>query len=152
MTGILDRISPQAVIKNGIKGFATRVAIKDIDSRVRPGMTAIIGIPIASAENVLAVPLAAVFTERGERFVFVKQDDKFEKRPIVLGVSDYSFAEVQRGVAAGEIVCLEQPPEYKAEKPVIAANPAGFRSAVPAAPNDVGKPAGGRRGPKGVGI
>ncbi len=151
MQGILDRISPQAVIKNGIKGFAARVAIKDIDPRVRPGMTAIIGIPIASAENVLAVPLAAVFSERGERFVFVKQDDKFEKRPIVIGVSDYSFAEVQRGVEAGEVVSLEQPPDFKPEKPVIAASPGNFRSGVPAVPNDAGKPAGVRRAPKGVG-
>src|SRR6185436_9147008 len=84
MQGVLDRIAPQALVKNGIKGFSARVAIKDIDPRVRPGMTAIIGIPIASAENVLAVPLAAVFTERGERFVFVKQEEKFEKRNVVI--------------------------------------------------------------------
>src|SRR6266513_3159389 len=72
MTGKLDRVAPQAVIKNGIKGFAARVAIKNIDVRVRPGMTAILNIPVSSAENVLAVPLSAVFTERNDRYVFVK--------------------------------------------------------------------------------
>src|SRR5213080_3596986 len=48
MKGVLERIAPQAVIKNGIKGFAARVAINDIDPRVRPGMTALLSLPVAS--------------------------------------------------------------------------------------------------------
>src|SRR5207247_11456539 len=66
MKGRMERIAPQAVVKSGIKGFDGRIAIKNIDPRVRPGMTAILSIPVSSAENVLAVPLAAVFTENGE--------------------------------------------------------------------------------------
>jgi RND family efflux transporter MFP subunit len=108
MFGVVERIAPQAVIKNGIKGFSARVAINDIDPRVRPGMTAILSIPVSSADNVLAVPLAAVFTERGERFVFVKNEDQFERRTIVLGVTDYGFAEVVQGLSPGEIVSLDQ--------------------------------------------
>jgi RND family efflux transporter MFP subunit len=108
MRGLVERIAPQAVIKNGIKGFATRIAIKDIDRRVRPGMTALLSIPVSSADNVLAIPLAAVFTERGERFVFVKNEDQFERRPIVLGVTDYAFAEVVQGLSPGEVVSLDQ--------------------------------------------
>ncbi len=34
MTGIVERIAPQAVIKNGIKGFSARITIKEIDPRV----------------------------------------------------------------------------------------------------------------------
>ena len=108
MRGLVERIAPQAVIKNGIKGFATRIAIKDIDPRVRPGMTALLSIPVSSADNVLAVPLAAVFTERGERFVFVKNEEQFERRIIILGVTDYAFAEVVKGLNSGEVVSLDQ--------------------------------------------
>ena len=109
MVGTVERVAPQAVIKNGIKGFAARIAIKDIDPRVRPGMTALLSIPVSSADNVLAVPLAAVFTESGERFVFVKkEDDTFERRPILLGVADYAYAEVVQGLTAGEVVSLDQ--------------------------------------------
>jgi len=153
MEAVLDRIAPQAILKNGIKGFAARVSIKDIDPRVRPGMTAIIGIPIASAENVLAVPLSAVFSEHGERFVFVKDEEKYEKRPIVIGVSDYSFAEVQKGLEAGEVVSLEQPSDYKPAKPIIAGAGPGFRTGTPAVGSDAGKQGtGGRRGgSKGMG-
>lgn len=108
MRGVVERIAPQAVIKNGIKGFAARIAIKDIDSRVRPGMTAILNIPVSSADNVLAVPLAAVFTEGTDRFAFVKTEEGFERRPILLGITDYAFAEVIQGLAAGDVVSLEQ--------------------------------------------
>lgn len=109
MRGIVERVAPQAVIKNGIKGFAARIAIKDIDPRVRPGMTALLNIPVSSADNVLAVPLAAVFTEAGERFVFVqKEDESYERRPIILGVTDYQFAEVVQGLTEGEVVSLDQ--------------------------------------------
>ena len=108
MKGVVERIAPQAVIKNGIKGFSARVAIKSIDPRVRPGMTAVLSIPVSNADNVLAVPLAAVFTEGGERFVFVKNEEKFERRPVLLGVADYSHAEILQGLAVGEVVALDK--------------------------------------------
>lgn len=119
MKGTIERIAPQAVIKNGIKGFGARVVITEIDPRIRPGMTALLSIPVASAESVLAVPLAAVFTEKGERYVFFKKqeaDEKFERRPVLIGITDYSFAEVQDGLAAGDIVSLEQPAEFRSSK------------------------------------
>ena len=59
LVGRVDRIAPQATIRNGIKGFATRVIVKnDENSGVRPGMTANLNIPLQSADNVIAVPLA----------------------------------------------------------------------------------------------
>jgi HlyD family secretion protein len=108
MKGRMERIAPQAILKNGIKGFTARVQITDIDPRIRPGMTAILTIPVASAENVLAVPLAAIHSDQGERFVYVKQGDQFVPRPVVIGITDYMNAEVQEGLAEGDIVALEQ--------------------------------------------
>ena len=107
ITGIIERIAPQATIKNGIKGFAARIELKEVDPRVRPGMTANISIPIASAENVLAVPLAAVFTEPDGRYVYVRTNDTFERRSVQIGVSDFFFAEVQKGLSPGEIIAIE---------------------------------------------
>jgi HlyD family secretion protein len=115
VTGTVERIAPQATIKNNIKGFATRILLRDVDQRVRPGMTANIKIPVASAENVLAVPLAAVFTETDpetgniERYVCVVRGDTFERRPVRIGIADFFYAEVQEGLAAGEQVALELP-------------------------------------------
>lgn len=116
-TGVVERISPQATIKNNIKGYPARIVLRDVDPRVRPGMTANVKIPVASAANVTAVPLAAVFTEKNpdtlqqERFVYVQQGDKFEKRNVKVGVSDYFYAEIQEGLTQNEVVALELPKE-----------------------------------------
>ena len=113
LIGRLVRIAPQATIRNGIKGFATRVIVKnDESSGVRPGMTANLTIPLQSADNVLALPLAAVFTDQGERFAYVQQPDgRFGRVPIRIGVTDYDFAEVTKGLGGGETVSLVTPAE-----------------------------------------
>jgi HlyD family secretion protein len=118
VTGKVERIAPQATIRNNIKGFAVRILLKDVAKSIRPGMTANIKIPVASADDVVAVPLAAVFTERDpqtyqtERFVYARTgEDQYERRPIRIGVSDFFLAEVQSGLTPGEVVSLEPPAE-----------------------------------------
>jgi hypothetical protein len=132
----VERIAPQATIKNNIKGFAVRILLQNVDNRVRPGMTANIQIPVAAADDVVAVPLAAIFTERNpdsqqsERFVYVVRKDRFERRVVQIGISDYFYAEVQNGLAPGEVVSLEQPPKEKIDVPAVApttAEPASGR-------------------------
>ncbi len=124
VTGKVERIAPQATIKNNIKGFAARILLKAVDKRIRPGMTANVQIPVAAADNVVAVPLAAVFTElnpatqQSERFVYVKKEDgQNERRPVQIGVSDNFFAEVLSGLNTGEVVALELSKEELAKLP-----------------------------------
>jgi RND family efflux transporter MFP subunit len=121
LTGRVERIAPQATIKNNIKGFAVRILLKDVGDKVRPGMTANITIPVSSADNVLAVPLAAVFTDRNsetgvsDRYVYVEDEESssYERRPVHVGVSDLFFAEIQDGLQPGDVVMLEQPKEER---------------------------------------
>src|SRR5579859_5064450 len=116
-TGLVERISPQASIKNNIKGYPARIVLKRVDPRVLPGMTASVKIPVASAASVTSVPLSAIFTERdpdtgeSQRFVYVKNGEAYEKRTVKVGVSDFFFAEVQEGLRPGETVSLEMPKE-----------------------------------------
>ena len=123
VTGKVERMAPQATIKNNIKGFAVRILLKNVDTKIRPGMTANIKIPVGSADNVVSVPLAAVFTDknadtgRPERYVYVVTQDEgsevssFERRSVQVGISDFFFAEIQAGLKSGETVTLEQPKE-----------------------------------------
>ena len=124
VTGVVERIAPQATIRNNIKGFAARIRIQNPDARIRPGMTANIKIPVASAENVVAVPLVAVFTEKPsptsterERYVYVARGNTFEKRLVKVGVSDFFFAEIQEGLSAGDVVALELPKDALNQSP-----------------------------------
>ena len=113
VTGKVERVAPQATIKNNIKGFASRILLRDVDQRIRPGMTAAVQIPVAAADSVVAVPLAAVFTEldpqtqQSERFVFVVKGQNSERRPVKLGVSDNFYAEILSGLSPGEVVKIE---------------------------------------------
>lgn len=109
LPGLVDRIAPQSTIKNNIRGYAARISLKSLDPRVLPGMTANLTMPIQSSENALSVPLAAVFTEQGERFVLVKEGQGFQRRGVEVGVNDYDFAEILKGLNGGEIVSLEPP-------------------------------------------
>src|SRR6185312_15061466 len=110
MKGTVERIAPQATIKNNIKGFETQIRLKNLDPRVRPGMTADMVIPLQSAENAVAIPLAAVFSEENERYTFVqRQDGSFEVRPIHIGVADFEYAEVLDGLQKGDVVSLTRP-------------------------------------------
>lgn len=118
--GKVERVAPQAMIKNNVKGFAVRILLKDVDPRIRPGMTANIKIPVASATDVVAVPLAAVFTEKNsesgipERFVYVKKGEGHERRIVKVGIADLFFAEIQEGLGSGDTVLLEMPKEEMA--------------------------------------
>ena len=68
------------------------------------------------------MPLAAVFTEKNsdnsqyERFVYVQQGGLFEKRTVKVGVTDFFYAEIQEGLAEGEVVSLELPKEEREKK------------------------------------
>jgi RND family efflux transporter MFP subunit len=111
LVGLVDRIAPLATFRNGIKGFSTRIILKNAEGAVRPGMTANLSIPLVSAGNVLAVPLGAIFSDQGERFVYVKKSDEaFERQPIQVGVADYDFVEVTKGLNGGEVISLVAPP------------------------------------------
>lgn len=121
LTGVIERIAPQATLKNNIKGFSCRILLENPDERVRPGMTANISIPIALADNVLAVPLSAVFTEGGERFVYVKKNESWEQRPVKIGVADFSFVEITEGLYEEDTVALEPPSMEEISKTANAA-------------------------------
>ena len=146
--GRVERIAPQATIRNNIKGFAVRIFLKDADKRIRPGMTANIKIPVASADNVVSVPLAAVFTEhdpqtyKTERYVYVKRgEEEFERRPVTIGVSDFFYAEVQYGLNPGEVVALEPPKEEAARLAKLAKpNPDRIGGSNARVPKDNSKP------------
>lgn len=151
MKGIVERVAPQSTIKNSIKGYAARILIEKQDPRVRPGMTANLSIPVVSAENAVAVPLAAVFTEQGERFVYVKKGEIFERRPIQIGIADYDFAEVQKGLTAGEVISLEDKGTKTGQtsggpKPMALAGARAGAGASPTNSAAISKPGGGGEG------
>jgi hypothetical protein len=49
-----------------------------------------------------------------EKVTLIKNLDKFERRPVQIGVADYDYAEVLNGATEGEVVSLETPADQTA--------------------------------------
>ena len=114
--GIVERIAPQATIRSGIKGFSTRIKLLNTDPSIIPGMTATINIPVANSTDVVAAPLASIFTERNdseqrtETYAYVKkEEEKYVKQMVDVGVNDLEFVEVLKGLSVDDEVALEKP-------------------------------------------
>lgn len=114
MKGTIYRISPLAAVKNNVKGFTVEILIENPDPGLKPGMTANVVVPIDSVEGVLAVPLAAVFSEpSGSKVAYVEtgggENKSVEKREITIGASNINFVEIKNGLSENETVMLVKP-------------------------------------------
>jgi len=107
------------VVEVGADGFITVAGRIDPASRTLPVVFAVDNpgerLPLGAfveahlitgeAHEALAVPGTAVLYEAGQAVVYVEAEgERFERRPVELGVHDGGYIEVVRGVAAGERV------------------------------------------------
>ena len=86
----IDYISPIAslVFKGGStpeKTFPARATLKNLDPRLRPGMSATAEIIIERQPNMLLIPVRASFDRNGKPAVYVQIGKNFVMRPIQVG-------------------------------------------------------------------
>lgn len=116
LTAKLDWISPIAAINfrgmgSGEKNFPARATLKELDDRLRPGMSATAEIVIESQPGTMLIPVRASFTHNGKPAVYVQQGKEFTIRPIVVGKRNETDMVVISGLREGEVVALENPIE-----------------------------------------
>ena len=73
---------------------------------LKPGMSALVDVVLASHEDVLTIPVAAVLESEGQHSCWVRSGDKFEERAIELGDTNDEFNVVVAGLKTGEEVAL----------------------------------------------
>jgi len=110
----LDWISPIAslIYKGGgtsEKSFPARATLQNLDSRLRPGMSATAEIIIERSPHVLLIPVRASFTLNGKPAVYLEKGQQFLTRPITVGRRNDEDIIVTGGVKEGDIVTLENP-------------------------------------------
>jgi multidrug efflux pump subunit AcrA (membrane-fusion protein) len=115
-TASLDWISPiAALIFKGFgaseKVFPCRATLKNLDPRLRPGMSASAEIIIEREPNVLLIPSRASFLQKGKPAVYIQKGQQFLTRTIVVGRRNEEDLVVVRGLKEGELVTLESPAE-----------------------------------------
>ncbi|HEU0140182.1 MAG TPA: efflux RND transporter periplasmic adaptor subunit [Bryobacteraceae bacterium] len=112
----LDWISPIAALNfRGFglteKLFPARATLKNLDSRLRPGMSASADIIIERQSKQLLIPARASFMHAGKPAVYVQRGKDFQIRQIEVGKRNDSDIIVLNGLKEGEIIALENPIE-----------------------------------------
>lgn len=78
-------------------------------------MTANIDIEGAQRQNVLTVPIEAVFRKGGRDVVYKIVNGQPVETPVAVGLVDIARAEIVEGLQAGDSVALEDPTRKAAE-------------------------------------
>jgi RND family efflux transporter MFP subunit len=112
----LDWISPIATVNfrgpwMQEKTFPARATLKNLDPRLRPGMSATAEIVIESEPDRLLIPVRASFVHNGKPAVYVQRGENFVLRQIEVGKRNNNDIVVLSGLTLGETVALENPIE-----------------------------------------
>jgi len=93
----------------GSKHFQVTVRVKDVDPRLRPGMSARVELLVQRIEKARFVPLESVFERAGRRYCYVLRKGRPEVQQILTGPSNENHVVVEAGLEVGERVLLRDP-------------------------------------------
>lgn len=95
--------------QRGVKEYETLVRLTDVpeDAGLKPGMTAEVKILVNRLSDVLVVPVQAVAEHSGSHVIFVINDDKLERRSVVVGENNDQFIQITDGLTSGDRVALD---------------------------------------------
>ena len=111
-TGVIRDVANLAVNKQGstkIKVFPVSIYLNETDKNLLPGLTVSCRIIIDKLEDVLYVPIDAVYTEEGVNFVYKKTVTGFKKIEVETGRSNSDYTIIVTGVDEGDEVALTDP-------------------------------------------
>jgi multidrug efflux pump subunit AcrA (membrane-fusion protein) len=74
---------------------------------LKPDMFARIGIVLRKNDSALSVPNNAIIEANGEKFVFVREGDKFNRVEVSIGAADDEYSEITDGLVPGDEVATQ---------------------------------------------
>jgi membrane fusion protein (multidrug efflux system) len=103
VTGKMDVIDP--LLDSATRSVRVIARASNPDGRLRPGMSADIGVILAQRDQALTVPGEAVFAQGDQFLVYRVQDDgTVASVPVQLGARTPSAVEIGEGLAEGDVV------------------------------------------------
>jgi cobalt-zinc-cadmium efflux system membrane fusion protein len=105
----------------GKKNFRLLIAVTESrPDLLRPGMTVDYEVVEKRIAGVVSVPIQSVFkTSRGPS-VFVRRGERYEARPVQLGVRNDNRVVIRRGLKGNEVIAVQRPPLELLETPAKA--------------------------------
>jgi membrane fusion protein, heavy metal efflux system len=92
-----------------------RVVLPNTEGRLRPGLFITARLVLAKRNVPVAVRIGAIQTMENKTVIFVREGDKIEARPVLIGETDSRNAEIKEGLSAGERYVAENSFVVKAE-------------------------------------
>lgn len=91
--------------------YSVRIAIDhdNSDGKLKPSMRAEAEIMLAAVQESLMVPVQAVFSEGPVKYVYLPLGSRFQRVPVQVGRMSDTYAEIVKGVTAGDRVLLREP-------------------------------------------
>jgi hypothetical protein len=90
-----------------VRSVPVKVNIIGNDPRLIPDLSASADVTVESRANQLVLPLGALRVENGRTVVYVKNGDSFERRQVETGKRNSTYAAIESGIQAGEIVRVD---------------------------------------------
>lgn len=93
--------------EDGTGLFTVHAEVENDSGHLYPGMMGTMSIAVDDAVMGIVVPDRAILGSMGDRFVFVRNGDDFERRSVVEGLHSGADTEVLEGVFPGEEVVIQ---------------------------------------------
>lgn len=107
-SGKVTDIGQEGTAANGVSTFPVTITFDEI-GKIKSGMTTEATIVTASKSNVIVVPIEAVRTVNGQKFVTVISDEAAaQDRKVEIGINSTTMVEITKGLSQGEKVQLPQ--------------------------------------------
>lgn len=94
----------------GLKTYVTEITLDRTPEGLKPGMSAQVEVLVDTRNDVLQVPVSAVFVDQGFQVLYVKTPTGVETRRIEVGLSNDRMVEITKGLTDNEEVYLFKPP------------------------------------------
>ncbi len=92
-----------------MRSVPATVEIEGSDPRLIPDLSGAAEILIGRQEDVLVLPLEALFEEGDQDFVYLKTGESFEKHEVEVGPRSNTHAAVLSGLSAEQVVATQPP-------------------------------------------
>ena len=111
LDGVVTDVANIGETKAGsdIKLFQVLIKLNETNKNIRPGMTTSNRILINQQDDVLMIPLEAIFANDSISYTYVKSGLSIEKRQIELGLTNNEAVIINRGLEENEVVYLNKP-------------------------------------------
>lgn len=123
LDGVITDVANVGETKTGsdIKLFQVLIKLNETNTNIRPGMTTSNKILIEQLDDVLMIPLEAIFANDSISYTYVKSGLSINKQEVKLGPANNEVVIITKGLEENDIVYLNKPEDIE-DKSIILLN------------------------------